>query len=276
MDSKGYIPISLLASFNRIKQLTLDARLVREVLLLSAFVEVRGGMVRMGGVGTAGLGAGGQGGGGGQGGNEVPGEQSLIQSQNQGGWEAFVLPDAVESVVEDVESVENGGYGYLNGYGYGSGYDYGYGPGYGYGYGYGYPPGPGLGYYEDPQTQHHHQQQQQGAYEQGGVNGGIDEHGHTSAHDQQQHGKALLSMTNGHGSGESMNHKLDDPTTTAPTSTKENEDNKPNGILKHDEGGLQREEEEEAEYEEEEEEDVVFVMGTDVSTSWPPERGRRA
>ena len=42
----------LLASFNRIKQLTLDTRLVKEVLLLSAFNV---GMVRMGGVGGASL-----------------------------------------------------------------------------------------------------------------------------------------------------------------------------------------------------------------------------
>ena len=229
--------------------------------MLSAFVEVRGGMVRMGGVGASpGMGQG------------IEGQQN----QNQGGWEAFVLPDAAQSVVEDIETPETGGgYGYHNGYsGYGSGYGYGYGgsgPGgsaYGYGYGYGYPPasGPGLGYYEDPQS---HQQQQQQQQQQGG--GGVDEPGLTFAHEQEQHhqdGEAASSMTNGHDS----DHKLDDSNIPHPSNGNENEENKPNGIGKHDEEG-----EEDEEYEEdEEEEDVVFVMGTDAGTSWTPERERRA
>ena len=253
MDSKGYIPISLLASFNRIKQLTLDTHLVKEVLLLSAFVEVNGGMVRMGGVGSSS----------GAGVNE--GQGGLSQNQNQSGWEAFVLPDAVESTVEDVENIENGGYGYHNGYGYGSGYGYGYGSGYGYGYGYGYPPGPGLGYYEDPQSQPHYQHQQGGVGYEPEV-GGVNEHEH-------DHIETVPSMINGHAAGESTTHKLDDPN-TASTSThppKENEENKPNGILRHD-----QHEEEDEEYDEDED-DVVFVMGpvTDVGTSWTPERERR-
>lgn len=263
MDSKGYIPISLLASFNRIKQLTLDTRLVREVLLLSAFVEVRGGMVRMGGVGQSGQ----SGPGAGQGGNE--GQQ---EGQSAVGWEAFVLPDAVESVVEDVE---NGGYGYHNGYGYGSGYGYGFGPGFGYGYGYGYPPDPGLGYFEDPtQPQQPQQQHQQRGYE---PSEGVDEHGpifSTSHH----HGEVPLPlMSNGHG-GASGNecpiHNLDNFNTAAVHPPKEND--KPNGVFKHDQ--VERHEEDNAvEYEEEEEEeDVVFVMGTDVGTAWTPERERRA
>lgn len=251
MDSKGYIPISLLASFNRIKQLTLDTRLVKEVLSLSAFVEVRGGMVRMAGVSSDP--------GGGQG---IEGQAG--QNQNQCGWEAFVLPDAVESVVEDVENIENGVYAYHNGYAYGAGYSYGYGSGYGYGYGYGYPPGPGLGYYEDPQSQQlHHQQQQQGGG--GGYDPGLSEEGveEPSSYD---HVETVPPILNGHGTThESTSYKLNDPHALV-TFTKEDEEVKQNGILKH---------EEDEEEEEEEEEDVVFVMGTDVSTSWSPERERR-
>lgn len=65
MDSRGWIPISLIASFNRVKQLTMDSQLVRDVLTLSSLVQVRGTMVRM------------------------------------GGWESFVLPDAASSTVEE-------------------------------------------------------------------------------------------------------------------------------------------------------------------------------
>lgn len=64
MDSKGWIPISLLASFNRVMRLTQDYQLVREVLMLSTLVQVRDHFVRM------------------------------------GGWEQFVLPDAPKSTVE--------------------------------------------------------------------------------------------------------------------------------------------------------------------------------
>lgn len=209
---------------------------------------------------------------GGAGGNE-------ILTRQQGGWEAFVLPDAAESIVEDVENAENGGYSYHDGYGYGgSGYGYGYGygsgsGGYGYGYGgYGYPPGgPGLGYYEDPQYQQPHHQQQQQQQSGGGYEPGVeneDEHGHTFPHD---HGS---SMINGHtaaaaaAGSEPTIHKLDDPSPLP----KEDEDRKPNGILKHDRA---EEEDGEDEEEEEEEEEVVFVMGTDVGPSWVPERERR-
>lgn len=254
MDSKGYIPISLLASFNRIKQLTVDTRLVKEVLSLSAFVEVNGGMVRMGGAsygGDQGQGAGNEG-----------------QNQKRTSWESFVLPDAIESVVEDVDNVD-GGYGYqqqqLNGYGYGgSGYGYGFGTGYGYGYGYGYPPpGPaGIGYYEDPPSQQPHQQQ-------GGGEGVVDEHGYSSSHDRGE--TVPSSMVNGHGSGVGESHGLVDPTSILLSKEKveEEEEIKPNGVLKHGD-----EEEYEEEEDEDEEEDVVFVMGTDVGTSWMPERER--
>lgn len=66
MDSRGWIPISLIASFNRIKALTEDTRLVKDVLILSSIVEVIGDSVRMG--------------------------------SNQ--WAPFVLPDAHPSTVE--------------------------------------------------------------------------------------------------------------------------------------------------------------------------------
>ncbi|KAH9174693.1 hypothetical protein EDB89DRAFT_2067268 [Lactarius sanguifluus] len=66
MDSRGWIPVSLLASFNRVRQLTLDPQLVRDVLTLSSIVELRDDCVRMGG----------------------------------GEWRRFVLPDAPTSTVE--------------------------------------------------------------------------------------------------------------------------------------------------------------------------------
>jgi la-related protein 1 len=65
MDNRGWVPISLIANFNRVKQLTMDEHLVKEVLILSKVVEVRGEWVRM----------------------------------NR--WEQFVLPTARSSVVED-------------------------------------------------------------------------------------------------------------------------------------------------------------------------------
>lgn len=65
MDSKGWVPISLIASFNRIRQLTMDIHLVRDVLILSSVVQVRDEWVRM------------------------------------SDWEKFVLPDAAASIVEN-------------------------------------------------------------------------------------------------------------------------------------------------------------------------------
>jgi la-related protein 1 len=49
MDPHGWISIPLLASFNRVKQVTMDVQLVHEVLTLSTLVEVSGDWVRMGG-----------------------------------------------------------------------------------------------------------------------------------------------------------------------------------------------------------------------------------
>lgn len=65
MDARGWIPIPLIASFNRVRQLTQDVQLVKDVLTLSSLVQVRGNMVRM------------------------------------GGWEQFVLPGAAPSTVEE-------------------------------------------------------------------------------------------------------------------------------------------------------------------------------
>ncbi|KAH7910351.1 hypothetical protein BJ138DRAFT_1009036 [Hygrophoropsis aurantiaca] len=49
MDDSGWIPISLLASFNRVRNLTTDTTLVAEVLQQSNVVEVDGEFVRMSG-----------------------------------------------------------------------------------------------------------------------------------------------------------------------------------------------------------------------------------
>ena len=49
MNPEGWISIPLLASFNRIRQLTPEPQLVREVLTLSSVAEVSGDWVRMGG-----------------------------------------------------------------------------------------------------------------------------------------------------------------------------------------------------------------------------------
>lgn len=70
MDSRGWIPISLIASFNRVRQLTQDPELVREVLGISSLLEIRDDHVRL--------------------------------SNQQ--WENFVLPSATTSTVENEES----------------------------------------------------------------------------------------------------------------------------------------------------------------------------
>jgi la-related protein 1 len=74
MDSRGWIPISLLASFNRVRQLTLDPQLVRDVLALSQVLEMWDDCVRMA----------------------------------RGEWAQFVLPDAPTSTVECTTSAEAG------------------------------------------------------------------------------------------------------------------------------------------------------------------------
>ena len=73
MDSRGWLPIHLIASFNRVKQLTQDPQLVREVLEISSLIELRGEYVRL----------------------------------SDGQWENFVLPGATPSRVEG--EVDEGG-----------------------------------------------------------------------------------------------------------------------------------------------------------------------
>lgn len=75
MDNRGWIPIQLIASFNRVRQQTQDVQLVHEVLNLSELVEVRDAHVRL----------------------------------RNGQWKSIVLPDAATSAVEDgVYSMEHG------------------------------------------------------------------------------------------------------------------------------------------------------------------------
>lgn len=49
MDLEGWIDISMIASFNRIKSLTPDVAIVREVMEMSSLLEVKGDKVRLGG-----------------------------------------------------------------------------------------------------------------------------------------------------------------------------------------------------------------------------------
>lgn len=67
MDSKGWLLIDLIASFNRVKQLTEKTQLVRDVLSLSSIVEMRENYVRL---------------------------------RNEQ-WKNYVLPDAATSPFED-------------------------------------------------------------------------------------------------------------------------------------------------------------------------------
>ncbi|KAJ3732902.1 winged helix DNA-binding domain-containing protein [Lentinula guzmanii] len=68
MDSHGWIPIPLIASFNRVRQITTDESFVRDVLGMSSVVEIQGDMVRM----------------------------------KEGEWERFVLPGAQTSRVDSI------------------------------------------------------------------------------------------------------------------------------------------------------------------------------
>lgn len=47
MDNHGWVPISVIASFNRVRQLTYDVGLVRDVMGLSLLIEVQGDKVRL-------------------------------------------------------------------------------------------------------------------------------------------------------------------------------------------------------------------------------------
>ncbi|TFK41557.1 hypothetical protein BDQ12DRAFT_599931 [Crucibulum laeve] len=67
MDSQGWIPISLIALFNRVRKLTTDEQIVKDMLILSSLVQVKDSWVRM------------------------------------NGWECFVLPDAALSIVDTIK-----------------------------------------------------------------------------------------------------------------------------------------------------------------------------
>ncbi|KAF8589147.1 winged helix DNA-binding domain-containing protein [Ramaria rubella] len=47
MDNRGWVPVSVIASFNRVRHLTYDVGLVRDVMSLSVLVEVHGDKVRL-------------------------------------------------------------------------------------------------------------------------------------------------------------------------------------------------------------------------------------
>jgi la-related protein 1 len=49
MDSQGWIELSMIASFNRIKSLTPDVAVVEEVMEISSLLELKDGMVRLAG-----------------------------------------------------------------------------------------------------------------------------------------------------------------------------------------------------------------------------------
>ena len=46
MDAEGWVALSMVASFNRVKQLSQDFGLIRSALLRSTEVEVRGEHIR--------------------------------------------------------------------------------------------------------------------------------------------------------------------------------------------------------------------------------------
>lgn len=68
MDTLGFVSIPLIATFNRVKNLTSDLTIVREMMALSSIFEVRGDKVRL----------------------------------SNRGWEQWTLPGAVKSEEEDV------------------------------------------------------------------------------------------------------------------------------------------------------------------------------
>lgn len=65
MDTQGWIPISTVGSFNRLRKLTQDVHLVREMMHISSLVEV-----------------------------SADGEKARMAN---GGWSTFVLPDAQDA-----------------------------------------------------------------------------------------------------------------------------------------------------------------------------------
>ncbi|KAG9077217.1 hypothetical protein FS749_010921 [Ceratobasidium sp. UAMH 11750] len=72
MDSQGWIPVSTVASFNRLRRLTPDAHIVREMMALSSFVEL-----------------------------SPDGEKARMA---HGAWSTFVLPDAQDASASSAAS----------------------------------------------------------------------------------------------------------------------------------------------------------------------------
>lgn len=78
MDSNGWVPIPLLASFNRIRQITTDESFVRYVLNLSTVVEVK----YQQGIDTD------------TDTDKTSGFVGMVRMKDRGDWERFVLPNA--------------------------------------------------------------------------------------------------------------------------------------------------------------------------------------
>ncbi|KAF4616729.1 hypothetical protein D9613_008664 [Agrocybe pediades] len=271
MDARGWIPISLFTSFNRVKTLIpppadeeAQTRLVGEVLTLSSLVQVRGGMVRM------------------------------------GGWERYVLPDAKPSEVdESLPEPRYGGYplpmspyGYPPHMPYPTGYmpsptgDEGYWPGQ-----HPYSPNahrPENGQF-DPSSAasswpHYPFEVQPPSFDgaeqsQNAVGGGEEQDGSLDAEvsssvvDEVVPALKSLSLVNGHAEAADSNSEagaLEQPNASGAVTS-----------VKADEQAVENEvEEEEVELEEDDsDEDVVFVMGAEnhvVSWSSPANSQRQS
>lgn len=72
MDSKGWISIPLISSFNRIRSLTTDTQKVKDVLYLSSVLEVKNDHVRL----------------------------------NNRQWSKYILPNAATCVFDDEDEEE--------------------------------------------------------------------------------------------------------------------------------------------------------------------------
>ncbi|KAG9083073.1 hypothetical protein FRC07_014021 [Ceratobasidium sp. 392] len=72
MDSQGWIPISTVASFNRLRRLTPDVHIVREMMMLSSLVEI-----------------------------SPDGDKARMA---HGAWSTFVLPDAQDASASSVSA----------------------------------------------------------------------------------------------------------------------------------------------------------------------------
>lgn len=239
MDCRGWIPILVLASFNRVRQLTPDHQLVKDVLTLSSLVEVRGDWVR-----------------------------TRL-------WKRYTLPNAPESTVEpgapatppgdrDETSATgtegeagteypSGGTNYPGTNDAAAGYsgregefyprsdEYGYHPAT-----YDYYPSQGPGY----------------GTEYTGHNGGyVLTHQENSQSDRPGEVLDPVPAHSSHGTGEVPQEQAEPPVSASSDS--------PSGDVHH---GEQEESEEESEELESEESEVEFVLGKDANRSWTAEK----